>query len=163
MSAWWIFPYLLGLFVGGMIVATMAHESGRVLCARIGSIPIRRLVIGAGPVLVRGYVRDARMELRLVPFGSLVICAESTNRPKRWAVALYFLGGVLGNVVVIGVVVGLSVIGAARSPPDARMPAILTPVGILVAAQIVYIVISLVAPIVYAALPRVKRYREGTT
>jgi hypothetical protein len=163
MSAWWIFPYLLGLFVGGIVVATIAQEGGRLLCARIGSIPIRRMVIGAGPVLVRGYMRDARVELRLVPFGSLVIGAESTNRPKRWAVVLYFLGGVLGNVAVIGVLVWLSVIGAAPSPPDAGMPPILTPVGILIAAQIFYIVISLIAPILYAASPRVKRYREGTT
>ena len=163
MGSWWIFPYLLGLLVGGMIVATMAHEGGRLLCARIGSIPVRRLVIGCGPVLVRGCVHDARMELRLVPIGSLVICAESTNMPKRWAVALYFLGGVLGNVAVIGVVVWLSVIGAAPSPPDAEMPAILTPVGILVAAQIFYIVISLIAPMFYARSPRLKPYREGTT
>jgi hypothetical protein len=163
MSFWSIFPYLLGLFVGGVVVATMAHESGRLLCARIGSIPIRRMVIGCGPVLVRGCIRGARVELRLVPFGSLVIGAEATSRPKRWAVALYFLGGVLGNVAVIGVVAWLSIIGVAPSPPDANMPSILTPVGILVTAQVFYIVISLIAPIVYAVSPRVKRYREGTT
>ena len=107
MSAWSIFPYFLGLVVGGMIVATMTHEGGRLLCARIGSIPVRRLVIGCGPVLVRGYTRNARVELRLLPIGSLVICAESTNKLKRWAVALYFLGGILGNLGVIGVIVRL--------------------------------------------------------
>jgi hypothetical protein len=161
MSAWWIFPYLLGLFVGGAVIATMAHEGGRLLCA--GTIPIRRMVIGCGPVLVRGYIRNARVELRLVPFGSLVIGAESTNKSKRWAVALYFLGGVLGNVGVIGVVVWLSVIGVAPSPPDAEMPLILTPFAILITAQIFYMVISLLAPIVYAASPRLRPYREGAT
>jgi hypothetical protein len=163
MSAWSIFPYLLGLIVGGIIVATMAHEGARLLCARIGSIPVRRLVIGCGPVLVRGYILDARVELRLVPYGSLVIGAESTNKPRCWFVALYFLGGILGNVAVIGGVVWLSVIGATPSPPDPEMPLILTPVGILVAAQVFYIVISLLAPIAYAAQPRLKPYREGTT
>jgi hypothetical protein len=103
------------------------------------------------------------VELRLVPIGSLVIGAESTNRPKRWAVPLYFPGGVLGNVGVIGVVVWLHVIGAAPSPPDVGMPPILTPVGILVTAQLFYIVMSLIAPIGYAAAPRLKPYREGTT
>jgi hypothetical protein len=163
MSFWSILLYLAGFFVGGTVVATMAHEGGHWLCARIGSIPIRRMVIGCGPVLVRGYVRHAQVELRLVPIGSLVIGAESTNRPKRWAVPLYFLGGVLGNVGVIGVVVWLYVIGAAPSPPDVGMPPILTPVGILVTAQIFYIVMSLIAPIGYAAAPRLKPYREGTT
>jgi hypothetical protein len=43
------------------------------------------------------------------------------------------------------------------------MPPILTPVGILVPAQIFYIVISLIAPTRYAASPRLKPYREGTT
>jgi hypothetical protein len=141
----------------------MAHEGARLLCAKIGSIPVRRLVIGCGPVLVRGYILDARVELRLLPIGSLVICAESTNKLKRWAVALYFLGGVFGNAAMIGVIVWLSMIGAAPSAPDAEMPAILTPVGILVATQIFYIVISLIAPMFYARSPRLKPYREGTT
>jgi hypothetical protein len=60
-----------------------------------------------GPVPVRGYTRNARVELHLLPIGSLVICAESTNKLKRWAVALHFLGGVLGNLGVIGVIVRL--------------------------------------------------------
>jgi hypothetical protein len=57
-----------------------------------------------GPVLVRGYTRNARVELHLLPIGSLVICAESTNKLKGWAVALYFLGGVLGTLGVIVIV-----------------------------------------------------------
>ncbi len=78
-SSWWIFPYLLGLFFGGTVVATMAHEGGRLLCARIGLIPIRRMVIGCGPALVRGYIRDARVEplLETVAFADGASLADS--------------------------------------------------------------------------------------
>jgi len=49
----------IGLIVGGFIVGTMAHEAGHLLCARLASIPLRRMVIGWGPILVRGRVGDS--------------------------------------------------------------------------------------------------------
>jgi membrane-associated protease RseP (regulator of RpoE activity) len=107
----WIFlSWFLGLYFLGLAVGTVAHKAGHLLCARIGSIPLRRMVIGWGPVLVRGSIGDVQVELRLVPLGSWVTCAETANMPKGQAVAFYVLAGILGNVAVIGVIVWLQVI-----------------------------------------------------
>jgi hypothetical protein len=154
---------LIGLVVGGFVVATMVHEAGHLLCARLGSIPLRRMVIGWGPALVRGRVGDVRLEWRLVPMGAWVTCAESVSMPRRRTVVLYFLGGVLGNIVVVGLVVWLHVIGTAPTILHDAIgaPLILLQMGFLVVVQLLYIVLNLTAPLLYAA--RHKRYREGTT
>lgn len=151
-----VFLALFGLTVGIGVVATLAHEAGHLICARLGSIPLRRMVIGWGPLLLRGHIGGMQLELRLVPLGSLVVCAESASMPKRWAVILYFLGGALGIIVVIGVVVWFHAIGA--TPVILHEP---SGIGILVAMQVGFIVVSLTAPLAYAAAH--KRYREGTT
>jgi hypothetical protein len=161
MSFWASYLSFLGFLVGGGVAGTVAQEAGHLLCARIGSIRIRRMVMGWGPVLLRGRVGDVRVEARLVLLGGWVICAETASAPKRWAVALYFLGGVLGNIAVIGVAIWLHVVGAA--PTVLGIPLILTPVGILVATQVFFIIVGLMSPLAYAALPKNKRYREGTT
>jgi len=57
-----------------------------------------------------GSIGDVQVELRLVPLGSWVTCAETANMPKGQAVAFYVLAGILGNVAVIGVIVWLQVI-----------------------------------------------------
>jgi hypothetical protein len=80
----------ISLFLLGLVIGTVMYKAGRVLWARVGSIPIRRIVIGRGPVLTRGRLGDMRVEVRLVPTGMVVICAESASAPKRSAVLLYF-------------------------------------------------------------------------
>src|SRR6267143_2809422 len=101
------FLLFLGLFFLGLSVGAVAYKFGRLVCARLGSIPVRRMVIGRGPVLVRGRVGDIQVELRLVPTGMVVTCAESASMPKQSAVALHLLSGVLGNILVIGLIVWL--------------------------------------------------------
>jgi dienelactone hydrolase len=157
---WWVSLFLLGLAIG-----TVAHKAGRLLCARVGSIPIRRIVIGRGPTLMRGRLGDIRLEVRLVPTGMVVICAESASPPKRSAVLLYLLGGVLANIVVIGVIIWLHRAGLA--PPilrnDAGMPLLAPQAGILIFAQLMMIGVGVAEPFFYARSPQIKRYREGTT
>src|SRR5215471_18109104 len=156
----WVSLFLLGLAIG-----TVAHKAARLLCARFGSIPIRRIVIGRGPVLLRGRLGDIRLEVRLVPTGMVVICAESASTPKRSAVLLYLLGGALGNIVVIGVIIWLHRAGIA--PPilhnDVGMPLLAPQAGILIFAQLMMIGAGVAEPFVYARSPQLKPYREGTT
>jgi len=157
---WWMSLFFLGLAVGNVV-----HKAGRLLCARVGSIPIRRIVIGRGPVLMRGRLGDMRLEVRLVPTGMVVICAEGARAPKRSAVLLYLLGGVLANVVVIGVIIWLHRAGVV--PPilrnDAGIPMLAPQAGILIFAQLMTIGVSVADPFVYVRSPQIKRYREGTT
>jgi hypothetical protein len=89
--------------------------------------------------------------------------AESVSMPKRRTVALYFLGGVLGSFVAIGLVLWLHVIGAAPIVlyDDIGTPLVPLQMGLLVVVQVLYIILSLTAPFLYAV--RHKRYREGTT
>jgi hypothetical protein len=155
----------MGLFFLGLVIGIVAYKAGRVLWARFGSIPIRRIVIGRGPVLTRGRLGDMRLEVRLVPTGMVVICAESASAPKRSAVLLYLLSGVLANIVVIGVIIWLHRAGVA--PPilhnDVGMPLLAPQAGILIFAQLMMIVVSLAEPFVYARSPQIKTYRAGTT
>ena len=159
------FLLLLGLFFLGLSVGAVAYKFGRLVCARLGSIPIRRMVIGRGPVLVRGRVGDIQVELRLVPTGIVVTCAESASMPKQSAVALHLLSGVLGNILVIGLIVWLHLVGAVPTilRNDIGMPLIIPQVGILILAQLVCIASSVAEPFVYAGSHKIKTYREGTT
>ena len=153
------------LFLFGLVIGTVMYKAGRLLWARVGSIPIRRIVIGRGPVLTRGRLGDMRVELRLVPTGMVVICAESASAPKRSAVLLYFLSGVLANIVVIGVIIWLHRAGVAPTilyiGDGTPLPA--PQAGILIFSQLMMIGISVAEPFVYARSPLIKAYREGTT
>jgi hypothetical protein len=155
----------MSLLVLGLAIGTVAYKAGRLLCARVASIPIRRIVIGRGPVLTRGRLGDMRLEVRLVPTGMVVICAESASTPKRSAVLLYLLSGVLANIVVIGVIIWLHRAGVA--PPilhnNVGMPLLAPQAGILIFAQLMMIGVSMAEPFVYARSRQIMRYREGTT
>jgi ATP-dependent Clp protease adapter protein ClpS len=136
---WLVFLWWFGLFAG-----CAAHEAGHLLCARIGSIPIRQIVIGWGPVLARGRVGKLRLEFRLWPLDGFVMPAASATLPKRRAVVLYVLGGALGNIAAIGVVTWLHVVGAApKVLHDTGMPLIFTQMGILIEMQLFFIVTTL--------------------
>ena len=104
---WW-FP---GCAVG-CVVGTIAHKAGHLLCAMIGSIPIDHVVIGSGPVLMRGRIWGLRVQLRQLPIGGLVMPAPFA-KIRRFRLAIFFVGGVLGNIAVIGVVAWLDAAGAA--------------------------------------------------
>jgi hypothetical protein len=155
----------LSLFLAGLLIGIVAYKAGRLLWARVGSIPIRRIVIGRGPALMRGRFGDMRLEVRLVPTGMVVICAESASAPKRLAVLLYLLSGVLANIVAIGVIIWLHRAGVA--PPLLRnevgMPLPVPQAGILICAQIIMIGFSLAEPLAYARARLIKTYRAGTS
>ena len=155
----------LGLFFLGLAVGAVASKLGRLLCARVGSIPIRRMVIGRGPVLVCGRIGDMRVEVRLVPTGAVVTCAESPSMPKRSAVLLHLLSGALASVVVIGVIIWLHLAGVVPTilRNDVGTPVVIAQLGILVFAQLLVIAGSVAEPFVYAGSRQITPYREGTT
>jgi ATP-dependent Clp protease adapter protein ClpS len=95
-------------------------------------------------VLARGRVGKLRLEFRLWPLEGLVMPAAPTTLPKRRAVVLYMLGGVLGNIAAIGVIAWLHVAGAApKVLHDTGMPLIFTQMGILIEMQVFFIVTTL--------------------
>lgn len=101
---------LLGLLTG-LAAGIIFHELGHLTCAAVASIPVHRIVIGAGPLLWRGHLGEAWLELRLWPTaGRVDACPVMDCRWYRWA--LFLLGGVLGNLAVIGLVWGLYAVGA---------------------------------------------------
>lgn len=128
---WWLPGVALSYVVG-----TVAHEAGHLLFAVIGSIPVHHVVIGSGPILMRRRIGELRLELRRLPTGGLVMPAAFGEIRRFW-LALFAVGGVLGNVAVIAVVAWLDVARAA--------PTILQNIGgPLVLTQILMIVASLI-------------------
>jgi membrane-associated protease RseP (regulator of RpoE activity) len=131
-----LFWWLPGCAVG-YVIGTVAHEAGHLLAAMIGSTPVDRVVIGSGPVLMRGRIGKLRLELCRLPVGGLVMPAAAFGKFLRLRLALFFVGGVLGNIAVIGVIARLDV---ARA-----VPTILQNIGgPLVFTQIFIIVTNLV-------------------
>jgi hypothetical protein len=98
---WWLVATL---------IAIAAHELGHLLWARIAF-----LSIGAGPRLFGGKFGELQWEFRALPFSGFVV-------PRRVVVStprmiLFYLGGILGNAAVIGVVAVLDQFGLLQKWP----------------------------------------------
>ena len=146
-EAFWIFlSSCIGLYLLGLVAASVVHEGGHLLCARVCSIPIGRIVIGGGPVLMRLHVGKVQLEWRLLPVGGLVVPAALPNLQARGPMALFFLGGVLGNVAAIGAIILLHVMGAVPTLlyNDAGTPLIALQAGILMLAQAFFVILCLI-------------------
>ena len=125
---------LYGLLFAGQVIGTLAHELGHLICAGIASIKVERIVIGGGPVLARGRIGGLAVELRRWPVSGAVWPAPDAVLPKRWLLALFLLGGVLGNIAVIGLVSWLHAAGVAPQIIDrAGPPILLVQVWIIIA------------------------------
>jgi hypothetical protein len=130
----WIPP--LGWLFVGYAIGVVCHELGHALCAAIGSIPVRRIQIGVGPILLRHRFREVSLELRLFPLSGFVATYPVANfRRAHWA--LFTLGGVLGNAAVIAVVAGLASIGAVPKQADNFLGGIIFAQAIIIAATII--------------------------
>src|SRR5262249_61604703 len=60
-------------------------------------------------------------------------------------------------------VVALWLHAVMSAPASPDVPFLLTPVGVLIATQLFFIVVGVLSPLAHAASPHNKRYREGTT
>src|SRR5262245_24704502 len=110
-------PLLLGLALG-WVVGLVCHELGHALCAVLGSIPVHVILMGSGPRVWRGRIRETWIELRLLPWGGSV-SPYPAMRATRFSWMLFILGGSLGNVAIIGVAIALDAAGALPSASGA--------------------------------------------
>jgi hypothetical protein len=122
-------------FYAGFAIGTVVHEAGHLLCAMLGSIPIRLMSVGVGPVLLRGRIGETWLELRLLPVSGFVSPYPVVSPRKRWLVLL-LLGGVLGNAALIAVIIWLESVGAVSTVTNVAW-------GPIIFAQIVDIVVNL--------------------
>src|SRR5262245_42750817 len=106
-------PRLVLWFVVGCAIAATCHELGHLLCAAIGSIPIRSMVVGDGPLLWRRRFGETWFELRSLPFQGRVEPYPVVN--SRWyGWVLFHFGGVMGNAAVICLVAALDAVAAPK-------------------------------------------------
>ena len=123
-------------FFVGLSIGTLFHELGHLMFAAIGSMPIRLMSVGRGPLLWRRRYGETWFELRVVPIEGFVRPYALVNYRWYWWM-LFLLGGVLGNVAVICLMAGLEAVGAA---PDKAGDVL----GPIVFAQVLFIVVNMV-------------------
>src|SRR5205085_2712050 len=104
--ALWVFVFFLGT-----MHAVAAHEVGHLLCAVAGSIAVRLISIGVGPLLLRLRIGETWFELRLVAAAGFV-SIYPLGIVSKFRQALFLLGGVLANASVLVVVAALGLLGA---------------------------------------------------
>jgi hypothetical protein len=127
-------PLVLGLALG-WVLGLVCHELGHALCAVLGSIPVRLILVGSGPRVWRGRIRETWFELRLLPWGGSVSPYHIMSS-SRFAHMFFVLGGTLGNVAIIGVAVALDAAGVLPQASGAVL-------GPVVAVQLFKIVMNL--------------------
>jgi hypothetical protein len=131
---------LMMVVVAGYAIGTVFHELGHLACAAMGSIPVYRVVIGDGPVLWRRRIRDIWFEIRQLPMSGCVEPYPVMNYRWYWW-AFFTLGGVLGNLAVIGLL-----LSAPRFGMTGRI------LDITLCMQVVMITVSII-PVRYRSGP----------
>jgi Peptidase family M50 len=110
--------WLLGIIASpalGLVAGLACHEFGHMLCAVLLSLPIRLISIGIGPLLWRGRIGEIQFQLRAMPLSGYVWCYPQSV--VRMLPSLFFLlGGVLGNVALIGLVALVVKAGVVSGP-----------------------------------------------
>ena len=134
-STWHLPPPVVWIFAG-LVVGLVFHEGGHALCAVLSNIPVRRVSVGIGPLLLHGRIGETQLEWRLLPLTGYV-APYPILADRRLAEAFVTIGGVLGNVFLIYIISSLGFAAAADSPP------VRDSLGAIVATQIFFIMISL--------------------
>lgn len=123
-------------FIVGVPVGIIVHEAGHAVCCLLVRIPIHRVVVGTGPVILGRHVGGTQLELRLLPLSG-VVHFDSPFPRRKLATAFVTAGGVLGNIALIGGVTALATTGAVPN----RAP---TSLAAMAAAQFLLVALSLV-------------------
>jgi hypothetical protein len=117
-SVWTGDYWLLGIIASpalGLVAGLACHEFGHMLCAALLSLPIRLISIGIGPLLWRGRIGEIQFQLRATPLSGYVWCYPQPV--VRMLPSLFFLlGGVLGNVALVGLVAVVVKAGVVSGP-----------------------------------------------
>jgi hypothetical protein len=89
----------LALFVIGLSLGTFAHEAGHALVVWRLRFEIRLISVGIGPALVRLRLGQAWLIIRALPVTGVVKMLPVLTE-RRIALAVFLIGGVLGNVAL---------------------------------------------------------------
>src|ERR1700761_5894081 len=97
-------PIRFGWVLIGILMAIVVHEAGHLICAMVVASPVRKVAVGAGPVLLRRRFGELWFELRLLPTLGFVSLYPAPVIRHRARSAIVLLGGVLANAAVIALV-----------------------------------------------------------
>jgi len=129
---------VVAIFVG-LALGLAVHEAGHFAFAMLGSISVRLVSIGVGPVLLRARLGKTEFEVRALPFQGFVAPASFYYLRKPWHIA-FLLGGVCANAALIGAVALLD----ARHGPAPLPPFIRDAFGPIVFVQLYLILVNLI-------------------
>ena len=99
----------------------LVHEAGHALSAWRQGLTVRRITVGAGPVLWRGQHDDTRVVLRLVPLAGVTtmsdpraaaVGSDDADRWRLWGQQLATLGG--GVLATLALALGIAGAVAVR-------------------------------------------------
>jgi hypothetical protein len=110
--------WLLGIIASpvlGLVAGLACHEFGHMLCAVLLSLPIRLISIGLGPLLWRGRIGGIQFQLRAIPLAGYVRCYPQPVVRILPSLSV-LLGGVLGNIALIGLVAAVVRAGGVSDP-----------------------------------------------
>ena len=93
----------------GMEIGVVCHELGHALFAVLGSMEVYSIVFGHGPLLWHRRFGETRVEWRVLPLTGYVAAYPALTRRWYWQ-ALFVLGGIFGNVTVIGLLAALDAV-----------------------------------------------------
>jgi peptidase M50-like protein len=115
LGVWW--------FVLGTLMGLVVHEAGHFVCALLTGMPVRLVSIGMGPRLLQLRFGETRFEFYLLPLRGFVSVYPALV-VRKVPLLVFTLGGVLGNLAVIGCVAGLAAAGAVPDSAVDPLPAI---------------------------------------
>jgi len=127
LTVWW--------FVVGTVLGLLWHEAGHLVCALLTGLPVRLVSVGVGPLLLRLRSGEARLDLHLLPLAGFVSVYPALAI-RKVAALIFTLGGVLGNLALVGCVAGLAATGVM---PDCAED----PLRAIIFAQFCFIIAAL--------------------
>jgi hypothetical protein len=127
-------PLTIWFFLG-VALGLVWHEGGHLLCATLGGLPVRLVSVGIGPLLWRSHVGDARLDVRLLPLGGMVMSYPLLLARKYWLLA-FASGGILGNGALIACVALLAAIDAVPESAEDPLRAVVSAQLFLMASSL---------------------------
>jgi hypothetical protein len=88
-------------FLLSAVLVVLTHELGHALSQRLCGVPVKKVVLGNGPCLIRTGV----LEIRLLPLSGYVLPVGVLHARRRWQGVMIALSGVLATWLVVGVMI----------------------------------------------------------
>ena len=89
------------LAIGGFAVGVAVHEAAHAFTALLVGLDVTGVRIGLGPVVWRGSLRGADIEVRSVPFSGATVAVPKSVSWVRWRYWLYVAAGPAANASVM--------------------------------------------------------------